>query len=454
MKSTALILALAAGLVACRTGLADSRVRVYADVDKPVVVADRDATVVVKVGLAGIGVASCDKRPPLNIAVVLDKSGSMQADGKMENARLGAIEVVERLEAYDIMSLVVYDTRPRVLFHAQRVKDKHFLVEMIRDIRAGGNTALYGGVSLGQDELRKHISWEYENRIILLSDGLANVGPSSTEDLACLGRALAEEEVSVTTIGVGLDYNEDLMTALASASGGNAYFASSSRDLPRIFAEEASEAMTVAARDVRINMSCSDSVRPLGVIGREGEISGRSMSVTVGGLYGEHEKYALFEVQVPRGESGRRLEIAQVRVDYTDPRTNEKSQNSFVVTVDYDGDEKAADERCNKQIVKDVALTKNSEIKREAVRLADQGDHVAAASLMARGGIELEKAAAACDKDEEMLREAEACGAASREITTNEGMTRYQRKDVVNRIYTQTTQQTYVPQDEKREAGE
>jgi len=453
MKSAALVLVAIAGLVACRNGSADSRVRVYADVDRPVVVADRDATIVIKVGLTGICEAWKHERPPLNVAVVLDKSGSMQADSKMENAKRGAIEVVERLEDCDVMSLVVYDTRPRVVFPAQTVRDKDRLIEMIRNIHAGGNTALYGGVRLGQDEVRKHISWEYENRIILLSDGLANVGPSATEDLAYLGRALGEEDISVTTIGVGLDYNEDLMTALASESGGNAYFASSGRDLPRIFAEEIGEAMTVAARDVRINIHCYEGVRPIAVIGREGDISGRRMSVTVGKLFGEHEKYALFEVQVPRGTSGHRLNVAHVSVDYADPRTNEKMQDSCPVAITYDDDENLALERRNKQILKEAALTKNSDVKREAVKLADRGDYAAAASLVARGGIELEKAATACDKDEEMLREAKACGAVSQDITANDGMTKYQRKSVVNRIYTQTTQQTYVPQEDKKEDG-
>lgn len=451
MKRTAFVLALVAGFLACQNSLADSRIRVYADVDRPVVVADRDATIVIKVGLASIGEAWKHRRAPLNVAVVLDKSGSMQADSKIENAKRGAIEVVERLDDDDIMSLVVYDTRARVVFPAQRVRDKDYLIDMIRGIHAGGNTALYGGVRLGQDEVREHISWEYENRIILLSDGLANVGPSSTEDLAYLGRAFGEEDISVTTIGVGLDYNEDLMTALASESGGNAYFAASSRDLPRIFAEETGEAMTVAARDVHINIHCCDGVRPLGVIGREGKISGAGMSVTVGKLYGEHEKYALFEVQVPRGLSGKRLDVADVTVGYADPRTNEKIESSCPVSITYDGDEQVALERRNKQIIKDAALTKNSDVRREAVKIADKGDHAAAASLIERGGIELEKAAAACDKDEEMLREAEACGAAAREIVANEGMSKYQRKDVVNRIYTQTTQQTYVPQEDKKE---
>lgn len=452
-KTLALVTAaaMAVGLLACQSGLADSRIRVYADTDRPVVVADRDATIVIKVGLGGLAEACKHRRTPLNVAVVLDKSGSMQAGSKMENAKRGAIEVVERLDDDDIMSLVVYDTRARVVFPAQRVRDKGLVIDVIREILAGGNTALYGGVRLAEDEVREHVSWEYENRIILLSDGLANVGPSATEDLAYLGRVLAEEGISVTTIGVGLDYNEDLMTALASESGGNAYFAASAHDLPRIFAEETGEAMTVAARNVRIRVDCADGVTPLGVMGREGEISGRSMSVTVGKVYGAREKYALFEVQVPAGRSGRSLEAAAVAVDYVDPDTNERIESSCPVGITYDSNEQVAAERRNKQIVKEAALTSNSDLKREAVRLADKGDHAAAASLIERAGIELEKAATACDKDEEMLREAEACGAAARDIVANEGMTKYQRKDVVNRIYTQTTQQTYVPQQDQKE---
>src|SRR5205085_8842601 len=131
----------------------------------------------------------------------------------------------------------------------RRVGDGRRLEEAICSIEAGGNTALHGGVSRGAAEIRRHLDdGHYVNRIILLSDGLANVGPSTPEELGRLGTSLMKEGISVTTIGLGLGFNEDLMTRLAQRSDGNTYFVESSADLPRIFAAELGDVLNVVAR--------------------------------------------------------------------------------------------------------------------------------------------------------------------------------------------------------------
>lgn len=451
MKSLTLaLLAVVVGTLACQGLAGESRLRVYADVDRPVLLAGREETVIIKVGLSGIPGSWTTKRLPLNVCIVLDKSGSMRADAKMEKARQGAIEIVERLTESDILALVVYDTGPRVLIPAQHVWDKQALIDAISRISAGGNTALHGGVTYGAAEVQRNLSWRYENRIILLSDGLANVGPSATEDLACLGRSLAEEGITVTTIGVGLDYNEDLMTALASESGGNAYFAGSPGDLPEIFAEEIGEAMMIAARDIRIKVRCADGVHPLGILGRVGEIAGEVMSVAIKTLCGAGDRYALFEVRVPAGREGGSREVADVEIDYLDPSTNRRHDDHHKVTLAYDADQKTVEQMLNKQVIKETALTRMSEAKREAVALADRGEVQAACAVLDQGSLGLEKAAEQCDKDEEILGEAENCRSISVEIQANQGLTKGGRKSVVNEVYTQTTQQQYVPDEKKR----
>jgi Ca-activated chloride channel family protein len=367
---------------------------------------------------------------------------------KMESAKQGAIEVIQRLDRRDLVSLVVYDTGARVIIPAQPVGNKDALIETISRIYAGGSTALYGGVTLGAAQVRKNMSWEYVNRIVLLSDGLANVGPQTTEDLAYLGQSLGDEGVTVTTIGVGLDYNEDLMTALAARSGGNSYFASSGHDLPRIFAEEIGEAMTVVARDIHIRVRCNHALRPVGVIGRKGEVTGQTMSTTVGELYGENEKFALFEIEVPKSATGRPIEIAQVSVEYTDPHTNRDIEEDLNLAVAFAEDEEAVRNETNTGVLKEAALARAYEAKREAVGLADQGDYLEAATVMRKSALALEKAALECDNDAEMLEEVLECEAISSDVTVNKGFTKYARKRVVNKVHTQTTQQGFVSDDD------
>ena len=99
--------------------------------------------------------------------------------------------------------------------------------------------------------------------MILLFDGLANVGPSSPADLGRLGKAFLKEGISVTTVGVGNDFNEDLMTQLSQTSDGNHYFVETSSDLPRIFAQELGDVLSVVARKVVVEIECPEGIRPI-----------------------------------------------------------------------------------------------------------------------------------------------------------------------------------------------
>lgn len=185
----------------------------------------------------------------VNLAVAFDCSGSMSG-GKIVHARQAAQNALEQLGENDFFSLVIYNHSARVLIPATRVTEsaKRELAAVIGSIPAGGGTALFSGVSLAADELRKAGNDPRGvRRLILLSDGQANVGPSSPAELGKLGSALVKEGITVSTVGIGSDYNEDLMTSLAQNSDGNFYFVARSSDLVPILARELGSALSVAA---------------------------------------------------------------------------------------------------------------------------------------------------------------------------------------------------------------
>jgi Ca-activated chloride channel homolog len=293
-------------------------VRLRIDVDRTVLPAETTEKAIIKIGLDCIRLPRRDLRPPVNIALVIDRSGSMAGD-KIAKAREAALEAVRRLGPDDIVALVVYDTTVQTLVPAQRVGDGRRLEQAICGIEVAGNTALYGGVTRGASEVRRNMEdRRFVNRVILLSDGLANVGPSSPEELGRLGASLMKEGISVTTIGLGLGFNEDLMTRLAQRSDGNTYFVEDSRDLPRIFASELGDVLNVVARRVVIEIEFPAGVRPLNFVGREGSIRGQRAELTLNQLYGGQEKFALIEVEVSPTKPGVELEIARARVSYED----------------------------------------------------------------------------------------------------------------------------------------
>ncbi|MCK5097147.1 MAG: VWA domain-containing protein, partial [Desulfobacteraceae bacterium] len=296
----------------------NDKVTCTVETEKSVLFAGPSQEVIIKVTLDAPRVPSSVERPPVNLSVVLDKSGSMNGE-KIKHAKAAAIEAVQRLGAADIFSLVVYDSNVHTIIPAQNVRNLNQIISKINRIYAAGSTALFGGVSQGASEIRKHIGSEYVHRIILLSDGLANVGPQSPTELGRLGAALIKENISVTTIGVGYDYNEDLMTRLSQKSDGNSYFVETGRDLPKIFASELGDVLNVVAKKVKVTISMPDGVEPLSIIGREGRIKGRTVELSMNQLYGDQEKYALIKVKIPKSSTDTIMEIAEARVRYENP---------------------------------------------------------------------------------------------------------------------------------------
>ena len=386
-------------------------------------------------------------RAPLAVALVLDKSGSMASDGKMDNAKRGALEALKMLDSRDVATIIVYDDNASVLVRARSVgngaKEPAFLRAISR-VRSGGMTALHDGVVLGAEQLEPFIDEGFIPRIVLLSDGIANVGPSSTEELARLGRGLARREMTITTIGLGLDYHEDLMTALAAESGGNAYFARNARMLPEIFTRDMEDAVTLTARRVRISLRALGGARPARVIGRPGNLTGDLLEASIDNLY-SGEKYALFEMELPEGEEGAQLEAAEVVLEYIDPVTGDTVRKSAPLTFSFTADGAEVEKRQRTDIVSQAALARNAEIREEAVRLADEGKAQEAAQMLGDRTKQLRvlapsvgTAAPQMDKESEYFEDL------AESLLSTGGLSNVERKEVLNDAYMQKTQQAPV----------
>lgn len=386
-------------------------------------------------------------RAPLAVALVLDKSGSMASDGKMENAKLGALEALKMLDSRDVATIVVYDDNASVLVRARSVgngaKEPAFLRAISR-VRAGGMTALHDGVVLGAEQLEPFVDEGFIPRIVLLSDGIANVGPSSTGELARLGRGLARREMTITTIGLGLDYHEDLMTALAAESGGNAYFARNARMLPEIFARDMEDAVTLTARKVRITLRALGGARPARVIGRPGNLADSVLEASIDNLY-SGEKYALFEMELPEGEDGARLEAAEVVLEYIDPVSGNSVRKSAPLTFSFTGNAAEVEKNQRADIVSQVALARNAEIREEAVRLADEGKAQEAARMLGERTKQLRMLAPSVGAAApQMEKESGYFEELAENLLATGGLSNVERKEVLNDAYMQKTQQAPV----------
>lgn len=327
--------------------------------------------------------ADAKRTVPINLALVLDRSGSM-AGAKLEKAKQAAGVAIDQLGPNDIFSLVIYDDQVEVLIAPQRVKDKEDMKHEISRIREGGSTALYAGVEKGAAQLRKYFDSEKVNRIVLLSDGLANVGPSSPSQLAKLGKELRAEGFGISTIGLGDDYNEDLMTALAEASHGNYYYVKDAEKLPGIFRDELGTVKNTVARNVKLTITFPEGVKPKGVLGEASlSIKGQTLTIPLAELYGSQTRRFLISCEAPAIDA-MEIELARVEITYDDSETGKPSSESRSAKISQTTDSAKVEKSIRPDVASKVAITRNRLAKEEAVKLSDAGKPKEAASVLLR----------------------------------------------------------------------
>jgi Ca-activated chloride channel family protein len=374
-----------------KTLLADKKIQVDAALATPVMLAEKKQTAYLQVGLIGFRLKK-ENIAPINVALVIDKSGSMQGD-KIRRAKKAANMALDLLRKHDIISVISFDHRVEVLLPATKATDKEIIHKAINRLRAGGSTALFDGVKKGAQEVRKFLEKDRVNRIILVSDGKANVGPDSPQELGNLGASLGKEGIAVTTLGLGLGYHEDLMAQLAEKSDGNHAFIENATDLARIFKYEFGDLFTVVATDVNITITCAEGIRPVRVLGREADIQGQQVQIVLNQLYSEHQKNVLLEIEVPSTKADQKLTLAKVKTVYRNMVTDSTDSLTNQVTATFTTSAQRVEEETNAAVMvtalEQLALEKNE----LAIKLRDRGKVTEARQVLLDNAARLKKQA-------------------------------------------------------------
>jgi Ca-activated chloride channel family protein len=243
------------------------------------------------------------KRVPLNISLVLDRSGSMRGD-KIAYARKAAAFVVEQLGEEDVLSIVNYDDRVEVTSPSAPVKNKEALIKKILALQDRGSTNLTGGMLEGYTQVKSTQKDGYVNRVLLMTDGLANMGITDPEQIKKIAAAkYLEEGVALSTFGLGADYNEDLLTMLAETGRANYYFIDNPDKIPAIFAAELKGLLSVVAQNSLVEITIPDGLECVKAFGYPYEIKGNTVQVRLNDVYARDEKGILFKFR-SRGAVG------------------------------------------------------------------------------------------------------------------------------------------------------
>ena len=278
---------------------------------------------------------------PLNLALVIDRSGSMDAPDKWPYLEQSLRVFFRSLDPDDIVAVIGYDDYAEVVLPAQRVGDGHWIERVIQGLYPRGSTNLHAGLMLGFQEVDKNFDIRRNNRVILLTDGIANRGVTDLDQIAREALAYNERGICLSTIGLGLDFNDELLSQLARQGKGAYHFIDSAEEMDKVFRREVAGLVEKVAREVAVTVYPGEGVEMVALTGYEGRPPAGPVQITMQELGTGDGQVLLAQLQVSPGQGGERV-MATVTLDYFDifaQRTGQVTQEATARTgagADYD----------------------------------------------------------------------------------------------------------------------
>ncbi|MCA1842449.1 MAG: VWA domain-containing protein, partial [Actinobacteria bacterium] len=348
---------------------------------------------------------------PLHLALVIDRSGSM-AGPKLEVTKQAAAFLVRRLEPTDELALIAYDEHVHLVAPLAAVD--HALLPVIASITPGGSTNLSGGWLKGVEEIGR-ASGDGPRKVLLLTDGQANVGVQDTPSLVTMARNAQTQGAGTSTIGFGADFSEERLTAMAEAGGGRSYYAASPEDAPGIFAEEFEGLLHLVAQNVSVEIRPTSDVQVLGILNDHPQVPvPGGVQVQLGDAFAEESRRVVFDLHVPDAARLGVATIAEVVVRYASVGEQVALHELTVpVTVNLVPADEAAAHQADAEVTEEVIVLKAARAQQEAIRLADGGDFEAAKTLLESTAEDLRKRAPHSERAAELLEQAGSLDAAA-----------------------------------------
>ncbi len=311
--------------------------------------------------------AEDEQTAPLNLALVIDRSGSMDAPDKWQYLQRSLRVFFRSLDADDIVAVVGYDDDAEVVLSAQRVGDGRWIERTIEQLYPRGSTNLHAGMMRGFQEVDKNFDIRRNNRVILLTDGIANRGVTEPDRIARDALQYNERGIYLSTIGLGLDFNDDLLSTLARQGKGAYHFIDSAEEMDKVFRQEVAGLVEKVARDVTVTVRPAPSVELISLTGYDGKPPKGAVQIKMQELGTGDSQVLLAQLQVRRGGDHTSV-LATVTLDYFDIVADRPAQVTQEITA-YAGAHEGYDPLWDLEILRNVTIQRTAEGLREIDQL-------------------------------------------------------------------------------------
>jgi Ca-activated chloride channel family protein len=321
------------------------------------------------------------KRNKMNLGIALDRSGSMSGE-KMRQAREAAKYCVDHLLETDAFAAVIFDDQVDVLFTSQPVTDRQMLKRGIDRIEARGSTALHEGWVKAGLQVSEQIDSNAINRVLLITDGQANVGETDPGRITEHARNVAANGVSTSTIGIGRDFNEDLLMSMAEAGGGNAWHVQEPDDMMRIFETELNGLIRQFAQRVTLAIKPDAGVRVIDVL-NDFQKTGDGRLILPNLLAGSPLNIVV-RFGVPACDASETVSIAKFALAYTEQASQRTETRSEAFSLAADTADSVSHLPSNAAVLEAIQLLMNARARREAISHIDNLDFDRAGLVLSR----------------------------------------------------------------------
>lgn len=319
---------------------------------------------------------------PLNLSLVIDKSGSMAAEDKMSRVKESLRAMIEGLNPDDLVSIVAFDSEAFVLSPAAPVGDRRELRRAIDSLHPDGSTNLNAGLMLGYREALKNYENGATNRVILLTDGIANVGETNPAQIAAKSVEFNRRGIDLSTIGLGIELDQELLRTLAKSGRGLFHFVADTQQIQKVFVNEVQSLMSPVARRVELTVDYNANLQLEKIYGYNPRRRARGVTIPLDDMNNGLTQVVLMRFNRAGVFDRERTASVKVRLSYYDLKQKRIVENVQEISLRTDGGRSGNAMLADLEVKKNYTIAALAESLKEMKFVAERGDYRRAAAIL------------------------------------------------------------------------